>query len=105
MHGRCTTHLLARAHTLCDPRLDLRPSLVDRKEARLSTAFDQLVGLDHKWGCGKPGVFLLDFGESGFSAPLEHVGFDLPDRQNIRGWCCLERNRDRHARNVLRDNV
>lgn len=72
-----STYLLALAHALRDPCLNLRPGLVDRKKASLSSALDQLVGLHDKRRAREPRVVLLDFDEAAFSAPLEHFSLNL----------------------------
>lgn len=71
------TYLLALAHALGDPRLNLTPGLVNRKEASFSSALDQLVGLHDKRRTREPRVVLLDFGEASFSALLKHFSLNL----------------------------
>lgn len=70
---------MALAHALRDPGLNLRPGLVDGKEARFSSALDQLVGFHHERGAGEPRVVLLDFAKATFSAPLERFSLHLEE--------------------------
>lgn len=76
-NAKVGTNLLALAHTLGYPCLDLLPGFVDREQAGFPSPLDQLVGFDHKRCTGKPGIFLFDFGETNSSVPLKHVRFDL----------------------------
>lgn len=83
-HRYNNVYLLALAHAVRDPRLHLRPGLVDRQEARFSSALDQLVGLHNERCACEPGIVLLDFGEPSFSSPLQHVCFDLSQKSSYQ---------------------
>ena len=76
---RNSTYLLALAHALGYPCLNLRPGLVDRKEASFTAALDQLVGLHDQRRAREPRVVLLDFGEASFGTPLEHFSLNLSE--------------------------